>query len=397
MQEKDKLSLKDWILIAGVTVAPMTGFRIWKVGPGEVLCLIYCLLNWRKTILIDTDNIFTRFWVPFLGFSFLGTLWGALRYPAETAPAEMMTWVYLAIISTGLSHSIQDKNGDNIYSIVRAVVIVSTMWYFFLYIYSLTISRFLLGAPLWYANTRYSGGATNPHQIALLLSLSVIVLAVEVLNAKGFIRKTVYGAIMIIAAFLMNETRSSTAIMAAVVAGGVVIVYIIWSRSSQKEALLVLMIIVTMYLLFFRIRDIYQFIYQWIQDDPNGMGRFELFSTFPYAFMKGPLFGLGTGFHAANGHMEFHNSYLEILALSGLAGFTVFAILSIRLFRVCSRSPVSTGIMFVCYMFGMSGFSARRLIYWALIVLAYQLAFTSGNPASDNQILAHDNRYIISR
>ena len=34
-----KIQSIDWILIIGIVLSPMTEFRIWKVGPGEILCL----------------------------------------------------------------------------------------------------------------------------------------------------------------------------------------------------------------------------------------------------------------------------------------------------------------------------------------------------------------------
>ena len=32
---------RDWILLIGLSLAPMTGLRIWKIGPSEVLCLLW--------------------------------------------------------------------------------------------------------------------------------------------------------------------------------------------------------------------------------------------------------------------------------------------------------------------------------------------------------------------
>ena len=41
----NKIRTWDWLLILGLTIAPMTGLRIWKIGPAEVLTFIWCAVN----------------------------------------------------------------------------------------------------------------------------------------------------------------------------------------------------------------------------------------------------------------------------------------------------------------------------------------------------------------
>ena len=153
-----------------------------------------------------------------------------------------------------------------------------------------------------------------------------------------------------------------------------------WRKNAEnKRLVLVVYSIGILFFIFFVSKDFYKFVVSWIEDDPNGQGRFVLFASFPTAFFKSPIIGLGPGTHARNGVMEFHNSYLEFISMAGLLGAGVFIILSVRLFKTAFNSPLSLGVLVSGYMFGVSGFGARRLVYWVLVVLCYELASKLNN------------------
>ncbi len=104
----------------------------------------------------------------------------------------------------------------------------------------------------------------------------------------------------------------------------------------------------------------------------------EIFRTIGIALKKNPIFGLGPGGHAYDGTMEFHNTYLEILAMTGVVGFFIFAKFSLRIYRVLKSDYTLYLIVLPLYAYGLAGFSMRRLVYWNLIVLAVVLAQKKG-------------------
>ena len=371
--DRDYIQIKEWILIVGTCLAPMTGLRIWKVGPGEVLCIVYCILNMDIIKNIDKENIFFRFWMPFLGVSVLGTIWGTIWYSNETIIVGLFTWVYLGIISTGISCSLKRFSANYIQSIIIHIVDVSTILYSLLFIYSRYVSDTFLGAPLWYGKVRYTAGATNPHQIALMLSFSVIVLIWRIINECQIWYKIKCLIILIIAYSLMSYTQSSTAQMATVVAVTILVLCTIWNSMYDKRIMFILYyFLFGIFVLFFS-GSFYKFVFSWIEEDSNGYGRIQLFRSFPIAFLKSPVIGLGPGTHASDGRMEFHNSYLEFLAMSGMVGFCIFLIFTIRLYRIVLQNTLSLSAISAGYMFGMSGFGARRLIYWVIVVLCVEM------------------------
>ena len=54
-QNTVRLKPMDWLLIIGFCFAPMTGLRVWKAGPAEVICLIWSLWTFANSKLLVSD------------------------------------------------------------------------------------------------------------------------------------------------------------------------------------------------------------------------------------------------------------------------------------------------------------------------------------------------------
>ena len=61
----NKIRTWDWLLILGLTIAPMTGLRIWKIGPAEVLTFIWCLRFFPRGRV--SNGALMRFFLFFFG------------------------------------------------------------------------------------------------------------------------------------------------------------------------------------------------------------------------------------------------------------------------------------------------------------------------------------------
>ncbi|NLB75739.1 MAG: hypothetical protein GX799_04640 [Crenarchaeota archaeon] len=114
---------------------------------------------------------------------------------------------------------------------------------------------------------------------------------------------------------------------------------------------------------------------RWVEKDTNGLGRLGIFASFPSTFIKSPIVGLGPGVHGRNGLIEFHNTYLEVLAATGLFGGIVFLVFSIRIFK---KTIVADWKLFIIavsmYAYGLAGFAMRRLVFWGVIAFVVAIA-----------------------
>ena len=374
----------DWLLIFGIILAPMTGLRIWKVGPAEVLCLLWTLKYYPRRYLKINDTL--KFFSLFLTAMFIGMLIGRLKAPGEVNAVGYLTWLYLAYIAMAFYEGLRRNSMDYNEKLLQFVAEYSILWYLFLYYYSRLISTSFFGAPLWYANFRYSGGATNPHQLAVMMcGVAFILLRQAVLR-----RRRLWSLLLcFICVFLISQTKSSTG-YAALALGLLAEVYFFGaSRMHGKRQRIALafaeLVIAAALVILFR-GQVTQMLYEWIASDKNGLGRLQIFSSFFTAFAKSPLVGLGPGVHGLNGAIEFHNTYLEILAATGLIGFGVFIVYTVRILKKLSSDMTLVPILIAIYAYGLAGFAMRRLVYWGILMLILAIGEQRGRLAQQASV-----------
>ena len=363
----------DWILILGLCLAPMTEFRFWKIGPGEILCILWaihglfsCKCKIRRG---DIASFFSFFYAALI----VGSVFGYFIAPDELRLPDLFTWLYLGIITlsiyTDLHNRSEAYNEQLFYTFAR----ISTAWFFFLYVFSLTIKNSFLGASLWYSPTRFSGGASNPHQLAVLLCGLVFVFFRKILNKQRILTNAIFLSISL---FLMLETASSTGILSIAVVIAILLYFYIGGKFHKyRLAALIAILFFVLFVVLLGASFILNLFMEWVEKDPNGLGRIEIFSSFYLTFSKSPLFGLGPGVHGLNGYIEYHNTYLEILAASGLLGFLIFVVYSIRFFKSVLRADWTLfPIVVSLYAYGFAGFAMRRLVYWGIIAFLTVIA-----------------------
>ena len=357
------------LLIISIVLAPMTSLRIWKAGPAEVLCLLACILHLtRRGRERGFNSQLICFWSAFLLASALGTVYGWAFYSSETTPSQLLTWIYFAVVSVVSYDAFRMATSDSLKNALKALSLMGCSWYLLLYLYSRLVRSSILGAPLWYEGTRFSGGGSNPHQLALFLSIIGVIQFAFMLNEHRLLNKVTLLLAFIISMLLLMETKSSTGIMSSVV--GLTIIMLFTFHDSRTRIVLVSLLLMLACLLMSPLIDSMM---RWIASDANGMGRLEIFSSFPSAFMKSPIVGLGPGIHAQNGIIEFHNTYLELLSMSGMLGGAAFLVLTVQLYSALKVNQLAISCLFTLYAFGLSGFAMRRLVYWLILslVMAY--------------------------
>jgi O-antigen ligase len=369
--ESAKIEWTDWLLIIGLTLAPMTGLRIWKVGPGEVLCLL-----WGIRYLFKAKNLKSNlsiFFALFIIAMAAGSIIGFIVAPKELRTVDLLTWVYLGVIAISLYEGLKTKLLHYLEMLFFTFAEFATVWNLFLFLYSRFIGSTFLGAPLWYNNVRFSGGGTNPHQIAVLLCGLVFIFLRSLLKKEKMIRSIV---LLIVCVYLMLETASSTGVL-SIALGIAVSAYFLVADLFPKNkvgAIVILSLILLLISLVFWSFFYGQFM-EWVMEDKNGLGRIEIFSSFGTAFIKSPLFGLGPGVHGVGGTIEFHNTYLEIIAASGVIGGIAFIVYSIGLFRDVLKADWKLfPILVAMYAYGLAGFAMRRLVYWGIVVFVTVIA-----------------------
>ena len=375
-EQGDSLGFWDWVLVVGITLSPMNELRVWKIGPGELLLMIWALRFLREIVSVSTSNILGRFWFLFLPILTAGSVFCLLFYPEESDVFGLLTYAYFAFISVGIYAGVRKMSAAHIRKLLMVIGIVVPCWFMFLYLYSRRHLTFL-GASLWYRRVRYSGGANNPHQIAVTISSVVFINIIQIFDRKVPLQGKVLPLVCTVFCFIMAKaTKSSTLVVAVVIALGLFIYYLtvrsLQTKRQRWVAFSVILIIAALAVGVFR-DYLFNMVYEWIADDPNGLERIDIFSSITVSLRKNFLFGLGPGNHAMDGTMEYHNSYLEILAMSGVMGLGVFGFYTFKFFKSLLADPAYVFAIAPVYFYGLAGFSMRRMIFWVMsaILVAY--------------------------
>ena len=379
-----KLQAWDWILIIGITLSPMNRLRTWKVGPGELLCILWSLKYIWQLLTVTINNCLLRFWLVFLPVIVVGTAYGQLFFPKETEPGALLTWVYFFFISVSIYTGMSTKSPEQIKKFLVILSTVVTLWYMFLYIYSKNVSRIFLGVNLWYWQVRYSGGGNNPHLLASLIA-GVMFFNVYLLFDKGSVLKKILPLICTVFNLIIAlATKSSTLYISLVVTMVSFAVYRILTVIPGKRGkwvALSVMVIITSLFLGLTWTQLYEMIYAAISGDANGMGRLEIFKSIVVTLKKNWVFGLGPGTHGMDGTIEYHNTYLEILAMGGVIGLGLFTAFSWRLYKLIRPYRWMLFGVLPLYLYGMGGFTMRRLSSWAILAILIACADRSNEAA----------------
>ncbi len=371
--EKIRITRYDWILVIGVILAPMTNFRFGKVGPGEVLCLLWSL-KYIKTLFDDT--MFSRFFAVFISVMFVGQALATVFVPEEVAVYGGFTWIYLGTVASLMFNGLKTKSKEYLENLLQVCGAGFSLWFFFIYLYSFCVSSSFLGAPIWYGGVRYAGCAHNPHQFAVGICVAMFVCVRFIIHKKNIPLNI---ACVILAWIQLVATQSSTGFLATgcsilVLAN----VQLLRTRAfyGNKAQILAASYAIVIGLTLACSTWLYGSFMDWVKSDPNGEGRLELFSKIGNCYTRCPisiLVGLGPGVHSADengqGAAEFHNTYLEVLSSTGLMGTFAFALLTVRLIVLFKQEPYYYLPLTALYAFGFSGFAMRRLPYWTFLVI----------------------------
>lgn len=379
---KNRIRHWDWLLVIGIVLAPMTGLRIWKAGPAEVLCLLWTMKYFPRRYLRVNDTL--KFFSSFLTVMFIGMMVCRVAAPGETRTVGYLTWLYLAYIAIAIYEILHRNSEAYNERLLQLVAECSVLWYLLLYFYSVTVSRYFLGAPLWYANYRYSGGGTNPHQVAVLMCAVLFVLIRDAKQRHRVLLNLLlaYGAV-----FIIVQAKSSTGYVSIALGALMEIYFFGSSRTSSKRRKAALLFaeltLAILVVVLFRAR-ISRMLYDWIASDQNGLGRLTIFASIGDCFRKSPLVGLGPGVHGMNGTIEFHNTYLELIAATGIIGCLAFVIYTVRLVKKLMVDTSLLPILVAIYAYGLAGFAMRRLAYWGtlMMILVISEQLLSAKPAA---------------
>ena len=385
--------IENALLILGLLLAPLTSLRVWKIGPGELFLFVWSLLVLlrRKKIVF---NLLTRFWYIFLMLLSVGTFFGNLLITERGIEiSQPFTYLFFTLFITSLVVFFDSNNIS--YSILKKVYWADFFFFSFLFFYGTFIAPSILGMDLWFGAVRFTGGALNPHQFAYT-SGPMIIAGLYLASVMRSIPKKIVLYLSIIPFIMMSLATQSATLEAVFLIEFIMLVFLSISDSKlpekrTKKRIFVFSFIIIFVLIFSQ--ELYSQFLSFVQSDPNGPGRFELWRMSFNTWKISPIFGLGFfgSVSAETGRLtESHNTYFELLLNSGLIGLSLYLFFIYKLSKFTVRNKYALLMILFFVLYGFGGYSFRRVYMWYITITAYYLVLpTSEISKSNDQLKAN--------
>lgn len=374
--------IENTLLILGLLVAPLTSLRVWKIGPGELLLFLWCLLVMirRRYIVI---NLITKFWYIFIFLLTIGTLFGNAIITQRTMEIEeVFTYVFFTLFITSLVTFFDGNN--NVQFILKRIYWLDLIFFTFLFLYGTYVGQSIFGMKLWFGGVRFTGGALNPHQFAYTSGPMVIAGLYLASEKKSFLKKFLTYA-SVIPFFVMSIATLSATLTAtfAILFFLFIFLSLTYDKNSQRRTKrIIIFSIIIIILILLSAENLYEIFINFVYSDPNGPGRFELWYDSINTWKLSPIVGLGLYGSAGAERgisIEAHNTYFQLLLNSGIIGLSLYLYFVYKLgkFTIKSKHAFLMVMFFVLYGFG--GYSFRRVYIWYFTITAYYLVKTEDN------------------
>ncbi len=187
--------------------------------------------------------------------------------------------------------------------------------------------------------------------------------------------KTLFTYVAIAGFFYMGiQTKSSTFIATLFV----IVIYILLfkpiakERGKQRGLIIGMKISFLLIVIIIGYNVVFDYFIKFIESDPNGVGRFILWEKGIKKGMENPIFGLGPGAHLydpyMNLFMEAHNTYIDITLRAGILGLILYLTILYKSIKNTKTNVYATSIILFFCLYGMAGFSIRRITLWFFIM-----------------------------
>lgn len=385
--------LGNYLLAVGLVLSTATQLRFsgFPIGPGEILCLIWLLLQVpvfmreRSGLWADTTM---RGFVLFWGIMFFSMAIGSVNGLAHPA------WDGHRSAHDVLAFGFSSLLGIAALSRFRKDVAAAKHLFFLVLLVALSlntglwlVAKLQLGttsAALMYLPTRFQGFANNPNQLALLM-VSLPFLGWYFLeNSVNKLVKLLSVLAMGVAIFIGLQTGSDALKLSLLFGMGVLAIAsahsTLYRRTGWQWRVAALGVVLGAYMLPYTIEPPVGLTQNIALD--KGV-RFALWTHAIQAWTEAPIFGFGpgawSGIMAPFEGMEAHNSFLDIGMSAGIVGLLVYLgilyWLSLRFLN--DRCYVLLTALGVMVLYSFFHYVLRHPFFW--VVLATSFCLCAGN------------------
>lgn len=385
--------LENYLLAVGLVLTTGTRLRFsgFPIGPGEILCLIWLLLQVpvfireRSGLWADTTiRGFVLFWGAMF-FSMAVGLVNGLAHPAwdsHRSAHDVLAFGFASLLGiAALSRFRKDAAAAK--HLLFLVLLIALSLNIGLWL----VAKLQLGtmsAELMYLSIRFQGFANNPNQLALLMVSLPFFGWYFLENSVNNPVKLLSMLAMGVAIFIGLQTGSDALKLSLLFGMGVLAIAsahsTLYRRTGWQWRVAALSVVLGAYVLSYTIETQVGLTQNVAAD--KGV-RFALWTHAIQAWMEAPIFGFGpgawSGIMAPFEGMEAHNSFLDIGMSAGIVGLLVYSgiLYWLSLHFLNNRCYALLAALGVMVLYSLFHYVLRHPFFW--VVLATSFCLCAGN------------------
>ena len=388
--------LESFFLASGLVLTTATQLRIsgLPIGPGEVLCLIWLLLQVpalireRGSLWADTA---IRGFVLFWGVMFFAMAAGSIKglaqpaWDAQRSAHDAFAYGFASLLSIAALSRFRGHTAEAKHLLFLVLLIALSLniglW---------LVAKSQLGtmsAALMYSPTRFQGLANNPNQLAMLMVSLPFLSWYFIENSATKLVKLLSVLAMGVAVFIGLQTGSDALKVSLLFGVGVLVLVIAHSTWYRKEGwrwrVAALGVVLGAYVLSGLPYAI---------ENSDGLAqnvaadkgvRFALWAHAIQVWMEAPIFGLGpgawSGIMAPFEGVEAHNSFLDLGMSAGIVGLIAYLgmLYWLSLHFLTNRCHALLAVLGVMILYSLFHYVLRHPFFW--VILATSFCLCTGN------------------
>ncbi len=380
-------SIYGTLIAISLFFSPYTALRVFQIGISESMILILfglTLFNKRIRLVLNLGEsfVFTRFWLYYFFFSFLGFAYNhfLMTFPSGTLSStifDFAAYIFVFICCISLESLFgKDPIKLDFEGLFKSVFVFSSTVLLFLFIISSRIHGSIFGFSLNYFGA-FRPFATNIHHVSMFVAPLPFLGLKSLFDSKHwYLRVILFG--LVISDILIGMNTRSTKFTLSIILGlftflvsGVLKSRYLW----HVRRILILLLVIFFLLLGLLFWDtIYYQASNFFVEEDLSSARYVIYTGSLEKSLNSPIVGYGPGAHAlgiGGSFVDAHQTFLTALLQAGILGVIIYGVLMIRILIKCTNDPFILGAYFSILLYSLGGDIMRRLPMWLFLVLFY--------------------------
>jgi len=385
VKHRSEVNLYTGLIIIAMFFAPYTQLRVGPIGITELAIIFFILkVIMSRNLKFDLGNrnqfIFTKFWLVFLFFSFLGIAYnyiflGHISGTTTTMIFDTLSYILVTLACFSIEIIFYNYDDIDLLNVLKRIYLFSSVTLLMLFILSHFTSS-LFGMSIRHYHF-FRPFANNIHQVSMFIAPLPFV-GLKIVHTEKKIKNKLLVLLLVVSNIITANSTGSLKVTLGFIVGFIIFSYFTINNKTGdvqlRMLLIVLLTIIVLSLSSIYFEEILRYSVDFFTAEDIGGGRQILWSNSINKSLDSPIVGYGPGAHAqylSYAFSDAHQTLLTVILQGGVFSLLVYVILLIKIIINCRKDPFLIGSVTAILLYALGGDILRRLPIWIFLLLLY--------------------------